>query len=100
LETEEEMDERNKKHVNGEVASRIMNKITKRFLPVLLICFIVSFLDRVNIGFASLTMNATLGLSASQFGLGAGLFFITYVIAEVPSNPQGSPHFQAVHSPA
>jgi ACS family tartrate transporter-like MFS transporter len=80
------MDERNRNHKSAIVGSRAMKKITKRFLPLLLVCFIVSFLDRVNIGFASLTMNATLGLSASQFGLGAGLFFITYVIAEVPSN--------------
>ena len=68
------------------LGTRTMTKVTRRFLPLLFICFVVSFLDRVNVGFASLTMNKTLGLSSSEFGLGAGLFFITYVLAEIPSN--------------
>src|SRR3954451_20680436 len=72
--------------MGAALGTRTMTKITRRFLPLLFICFVVSFLDRVNVGFASLTMNKTLGLSASEFGLGAGLFFITYVFAEVPSN--------------
>ena len=48
--------------------------------------YVVSFLDRVNVGFAALTMNADIGLSASAFGLGAGIFFIGYFLFEVPSN--------------
>lgn len=55
-------------------------------MPLLFVCFVISFLDRVNVGFAALTMNADLGFSASVFGLGAGLFFLTYVLFEVPSN--------------
>jgi len=72
--------------MGAALGTRTMTKVTRRFLPLLFICFVVSFLDRVNVGFAALTMNKTLGLSATEFGLGAGLFFITYVLAEVPSN--------------
>jgi ACS family tartrate transporter-like MFS transporter len=63
-----------------------MARVTRRFGPVLFACFVVAFLDRVNIGFAALTMNADLGLSSTAFGLGAGLFFLTYFLLEVPSN--------------
>ena len=69
-----------------ELAASAMRKITIRFVPLLFICFIVSFLDRVNVGFAALTMNKDLGFSSSIFGFGAGLFFLTYVLFEVPSN--------------
>ncbi|BCG04186.1 MFS transporter (plasmid) [Paraburkholderia sp. PGU19] len=63
-----------------------MRKVLMRFLPLLLVCYIVSHLDRVNIGYAALTMNQALGLSNAAFGLGAGLFFITYFVFEIPSN--------------
>ena len=63
-----------------------MRKVLRRFLPILFLCFIVSFLDRVNVGFAALTMNEDLGLSSKAFGFGAGLFFLTYFLFEVPSN--------------
>ncbi|WP_321965046.1 MFS transporter [Paraburkholderia sp. J7] len=65
---------------------RCMRKVLWRFLPLLLVCYIVSNLDRVNVGYAALTMNQDLGLSNSAFGLGAGLFFITYFAFEIPSN--------------
>jgi MFS family permease len=63
-----------------------MSKVIRRFVPLLTLCFIAAFLDRVNVGFAALTMNKDLGLSASVFGLGAGLFFLGYFVFEVPSN--------------
>ncbi len=63
-----------------------MRKVTLRIVPYIILLYIVAYLDRVNLAFASLTMNADLGLSASSFGFGAGLFFITYVAFEVPSN--------------
>ncbi len=63
-----------------------MRKITLRIVPFLMICYFVAFVDRVNAGFAALQMNKDIGLSASVFGLGGGLFFIAYVICEVPSN--------------
>lgn len=65
---------------------RCMRKVLMRFLPLLLICYIVSHLDRVNVGYAALTMNKDLGFSNAAFGLGAGLFFITYFAFEIPSN--------------
>jgi MFS family permease len=52
----------------------------------LLILYIISFLDRVNVGFAKLQMSADFGLSDAAFGLGAGIFFIGYAACEIPSN--------------
>jgi MFS family permease len=69
-----------------EVESRTMRKVLRRFVPLLVVCFVVSFLDRVNVGFAALTMSRDLGFSNTVFGLGAGLFFIGYFFFEVPSN--------------
>jgi MFS transporter, ACS family, tartrate transporter len=65
---------------------RTIRKISARLLPLLIACYFAAFLDRVNVSFAALTMNADLGLSATQYGLGAGAFFITYFLFEVPSN--------------
>ena len=70
----------------AELERTTMRKIMQRFLPVLFLGFVVSYIDRVNIGFAALTMNNDLGLSATAFGLGAGVFFLTYFLFEVPSN--------------
>lgn len=63
-----------------------IRKAAWRILPIIMLCYFAAFLDRVNIGFASLTMNQELGLSASQFGFGAGIFFLGYVLCELPSN--------------
>nr|WP_244496561.1 MFS transporter [Methylobacterium indicum] len=57
-----------------------------RILPFLFVCYVISYLDRVNVGFAALTMNKDIGLTATAFGVGAGLFFFGYFIAEIPSN--------------
>ena len=57
-----------------------------RLMPFLFVCYFVAYLDRVNVGFAKLQMNAALGLSEAAYGLGAGLFFISYFLLEVPSN--------------
>lgn len=61
-------------------------KVTKRLVPFLIICYFVAYLDRVNVGFAALTMNQDLGLSQTAFGFGAGIFFLAYFVFEVPSN--------------
>ena len=61
-------------------------KVTRRLLPFLFLLFMVCFLDRVNVGFAALQMNQDLGLSPAVYGLGAGIFFLGYVLCEVPSN--------------
>jgi ACS family tartrate transporter-like MFS transporter len=66
--------------------SDVINKAAKRILPILMLCYLAAFLDRVNIGFAALTMNGDLGFSASAFGFGAGIFFLGYVLCELPSN--------------
>lgn len=70
----------------SDIESRTMRRVTRRFVPLLIICFVISFLDRVNVGFAALTMSADLKFSSTVFGLGAGLFFIGYFFFEVPSN--------------
>jgi ACS family tartrate transporter-like MFS transporter len=64
----------------------IARKVAWRLAPLLMVCYFVAFLDRVNVGFAALTMNADLGFDDAVFGLGAGIFFVGYFIFEVPSN--------------
>lgn len=64
----------------------VITKVRRRLLPFLMLLYFVAYLDRVNIGFAALTMNADLGLSNALFGLGAGIFFLGYFLFEVPSN--------------
>ena len=64
----------------------VYKKIMLRLVPFLVLLYIVAYLDRVNIGFAALSMNRDIGISDSQFGLAAGMFFIGYFICEVPSN--------------
>src|SRR5689334_533800 len=63
-----------------------MRKVYLRLLPFSILCMFVCYLDRVNVGFAALTMNKDLGLSAYMFGLGAGAFYGGYCLFEVPSN--------------
>jgi MFS transporter, ACS family, tartrate transporter len=65
---------------------RTISKISKRLIPLVAISFFINFLDRTNIGIAALQMNKDLGITASMFGFGAGLFFVTYCFLEVPSN--------------
>ena len=63
-----------------------LRKAGWRFMPLLVAAYALNYLDRTCIGFAALTMNRDLGLSASQFGLGAGVFFLSYAACELPSN--------------
>jgi ACS family tartrate transporter-like MFS transporter len=64
----------------------LYRKISRRLVPFLVVLYLVAFLDRVNIGFAALTMNRDLGIGESLFGLAAGMFFLGYFFFEVPSN--------------
>jgi D-galactonate transporter len=64
----------------------VYRKVTWRLLPFLMLCYAIAYLDRVNIGFARLQMLDDLSFSETIYGLGAGMFFIGYVIFEVPSN--------------
>ncbi|WP_454711334.1 MFS transporter [Cupriavidus nantongensis] len=61
-------------------------KVALRFIPFLMLCYVVAYLDRVNIGIAKLNMLTDLQFSEAAYGLGAGLFFIGYMLFEVPSN--------------
>ncbi len=65
---------------------RTMRKIYLRILPFVILTYFLCYLDRINIGFAALTMNKALGLNASLYGLAAGAFFWGYFLFEVPSN--------------
>lgn len=71
-------------HSDNEAAA--YNRVAWKLIPFLLILYIISFLDRVNVGFAKLQMAADIGLSDAVFGLGAGIFFIGYAACEIPSN--------------
>lgn len=66
--------------------SQLIRKITRRLVPFLAIAFVIAYLDRSNIGIASLTMMESLQMSAAQFGFAAGLFFLGYFAGELPSN--------------
>ena len=65
---------------------RAVSKAAWRFLPILTIAYILNYLDRTSVGIAALTMNRDLGLTAYEFGWGAGLLFASYSIFEIPSN--------------
>ncbi|MCY1267066.1 putative tartrate transporter [compost metagenome] len=66
--------------------SLVMRKIFVRIVPLLMSLYVLSYIDRINVSFAALTMNADLGISAYAYGWGAGIFFIGYCLFEVPSN--------------
>lgn len=74
------------KKYTPEFEKKVVSKLSRRILPLLVMCMFIAFLDRINIGFASLQMNKALELSPAAYGFGAGLFFIGYFIFEVPSN--------------
>ncbi|MBV8909218.1 MAG: MFS transporter [Gammaproteobacteria bacterium] len=65
---------------------RTARKVRRHLLPLLFVLYVVAYLDRVNVGFASLTMNRELGLTSEQYGLLSGIFFWGYCLFEVPSN--------------
>src|SRR5258705_7171839 len=65
---------------------RVLAKARRRLIPFLFLLYIVAYLDRINVGFAALQMNKALGFSARTYGLGAGIFFVSYVLFEIPSN--------------
>jgi D-galactonate transporter len=69
-----------------EMERATMRHVTWRLLPFLLLLYIISWLDRVNVSFAKLQMGPDLGIGDAAYGLGAGIFFISYALCEVPSN--------------
>ena len=64
----------------------VIARVTRRLIPFAFICYVVAYIDRVNIGFAARQLQADLGLSATEYGFGAGLFFLGYCLFEIPSN--------------
>ena len=68
----------------------VLSRITWRLLPLLFLCYIVAYIDRINVGFAKLQLQQALGVEpavfGSVYGFGAGLFFIGYFLFEIPSN--------------
>ncbi len=69
-----------------EFEARTYAKVTRRIVPFLMLCYLVAYLDRVNVGFAKLQMSTDLHFSDTVYGLGAGIFFIAYFLVEIPSN--------------
>jgi len=68
------------------VESAVYRKVTLRLLPYLFLCYILAYVDRVNVGFAKLQMQHDLGMTEAVYGLGAGIFFIGYFLFEIPAN--------------
>src|SRR3978361_439280 len=68
------------------VETVVMKRVFWRLMPFLLAAYVICYIDRVNVGFASLQMNKAVGIDPKTYGLGAGIFFIGYFILEVPSN--------------
>src|ERR1700740_1337631 len=66
--------------------NRLYSKVALRLLPLLFVCYITAYLDRINVGFAKLQMQSDLGLSDSVYGFASGIFFFGYLLFEVPSN--------------
>ncbi len=69
-----------------DLETRVVGKLRRRILPFAILLYFVSFLDRVNVGFAAFSMNKAIGLTPAEFGLGGGIFFIGYILFQVPSN--------------
>ncbi len=73
-------------HAAPAADDALYRRVTWRIVGFLFVCYIFAFLDRINVGFAKMGMQADLGFSEAVFGLGAGIFFVSYFLLEVPSN--------------
>jgi ACS family tartrate transporter-like MFS transporter len=69
-----------------ELGARTLRRVRRRIMPLIVLLYFIAYLDRNNVGFAKLTMSEDIGLSASAYGLGAGIFFLGYALLEIPSN--------------
>lgn len=72
--------------IPSELEERTMRRVTRRIVPFLMTLFVVNFLDRTNVAVAALGMNHDIGITQSVYGLGAGIFFVGYLLFEIPSN--------------
>lgn len=73
-------------HASSQEETEVFTRVAFRLMPMLFVVYVLSYLDRVNIGYAKLQFNADLGFSDAVYGLGAGIFFVGYMIFEIPSN--------------
>src|SRR5882724_9562148 len=64
---------------------QVFAKCAKRLIPFMMLLYVTNYLDRVNVGFAALTMNKDLGFSASVYGFAAGIFFLSYAMFQIPA---------------
>src|SRR3569833_3029967 len=69
-----------------EQQDQVFAKCAGRLIPFIMLLYVANYLDRVNVGFAALTMNKDLGFSASVYGFGAGAFFLGYALLQIPAN--------------
>ena len=67
-------------------ARRAVRRVTRRLIPFVFLCYVVAYIDRVNVGFAAAALQRDLGLTDTQYRIGAGLFFLGYCLFEIPSN--------------
>jgi MFS transporter, ACS family, phthalate transporter len=65
---------------------RLYRKVVYRIIPFIFVCYVLNYIDRVNVSFAKLQFQGDLGLSDASYGLGVGLFYVGYILFEVPSN--------------
>lgn len=72
--------------MNTDLCTSTIKQLNSKIIPFIVICYFVANLDKTNISIAALQMNADLGLSASMYGLGVGMFYISYILFEIPSN--------------
>ncbi len=86
--------------MHTDLYSTTLRQLNAKIIPFIIICYFVANLDKTNISIAALQMNADLGLSASMYGLGVGMFYISYIIFEIPSNVIMTKVARASGSPA
>lgn len=72
--------------MNNDLYSSIIKKMNVRIIPFIMVLYLVAYIDRSNISVAALQMNADLAMTAEMYGIAAGIFYISYIIFEVPSN--------------
>src|SRR4029079_14214444 len=76
--------------IPAQEGAAVLRRVTLRLIPLLFICYVIAYVDRINVGFAKLHLQAVLGVDpkifSSVYGMGAGLFFIGYFLFEIPSN--------------
>lgn len=69
-----------------DLERQVMRRVMLRLMPVLIVCYLISYIDRSNLAVAAIEMNRALGLSPADYGFAAGIFFLGYVVCEIPSN--------------